>query len=51
MSRLTSDIARAFRTFEQGRVRIDPAARALFCIPARDPKQARKARAPDRKAG
>jgi putative transcriptional regulator len=39
------------RNWEQGRVRIDPAARALFRILNRDPKHALKALAPDRKAG
>lgn len=39
------------RNWEQGRVGIDPAARALFRILSRDPKHALKALAPDRKAG
>ena len=39
------------RNWEQGRVRIDPAARALFRILSRDPKRALKALEPDRKAG
>jgi putative transcriptional regulator len=39
------------RNWEQGRVRIDPAARALFRILSRDPKQALKALASNRKAG
>ena len=39
------------RNWEQGRVRIDPAARALFRILSRDPKHALKALAPGRKAG
>jgi putative transcriptional regulator len=39
------------RNWEQGRVRIDPAARALFRILNRDPKHALKALAPDGKAG
>ena len=38
------------RNWEQGRVRIDPAARALFRILSRDPKHALKALEPDRKA-
>ena len=38
------------RNWEQGRVGIDPAARALFRILSRDPKHALKALAPDRKA-
>jgi len=39
------------RNWEQGRVRIDPAARALFRILNRDPKHALKALHPGRKAG
>jgi putative transcriptional regulator len=39
------------RNWEQGRVRIDPAARALFRILNRDPKHALKALQPTRKAG
>ena len=39
------------RNWEQGRVRIDPAARALFRILSRDPQHALKALAPGRKAG
>jgi putative transcriptional regulator len=39
------------RNWEQGRVRIDPAARALFRILSRDPKHALKALQPERKAG
>jgi putative transcriptional regulator len=39
------------RNWEQGRVRIDPAARALFRIINRDPKHALKALQPGRKAG
>lgn len=39
------------RNWEQGRVRIDPAARALFRILNRDPKHALKALGADRKAG
>ena len=39
------------RNWEQGRVRIDPAARALFRILNRDPKHALKALQPARKAG
>jgi putative transcriptional regulator len=39
------------RNWEQGRVRIDPAARALFRILNRDPKHALKALQPRRKAG
>ena len=39
------------RNWEQGRVRIDPAARALFRILNRDPKHALKALWPGRKAG
>ena len=39
------------RNWEQGRVRIDPAARALFRILNRDPKHALKVLAPNRKAG
>lgn len=39
------------RNWEQGRVRIDPAARALFRILSRDPQQALKALGPDRQAG
>jgi putative transcriptional regulator len=39
------------RNWEQGRVRIDPAARALFRILNRDPKHALKALLPGRKAG
>jgi len=38
------------RNWEQGRVGIDPAARALFRILSRDPKHALRALAPDRKA-
>ena len=38
------------RNWEQGRVRIDPAARALFRILTRDPKHALKALEPARKA-
>jgi len=38
------------RNWEQGRVGRDPAARALFRIPSRDPKHALNALAPDRKA-
>jgi len=36
------------RNWEQGRVGIDPAARALFRILSRDPKRALRALAPDR---
>lgn len=36
--------------WEQGRVRIDPAARALFRILSRDPKHALRALEPERKA-
>lgn len=39
------------RNWEQGRVRVDPAARALFRILSRDPKHALKALQPERKAG
>ena len=39
------------RNWEQGRVRIDPAARALFRILNRDPKHALKALKSERKAG
>jgi len=39
------------RNWEQGRVRIDPAARALFRILNRDPKHALKALWPGRKTG
>ena len=39
------------RNWEQGRVRIDPAARALFRILNRDPKHALKALQSWRKAG
>jgi len=39
------------RNWEQGRVRIDPAARALFRILSRDPQQALKALGLDRQAG
>ena len=39
------------RNWEQGRVRIDPAARALFRILSRDPERALKALGPDRKVG
>ncbi len=39
------------RNWEQGRVRIDPAARALFRILNRDPLNALKALEPHRKAG
>ena len=39
------------RNWEQGRVRIDPAARALFRILNRGPKHALKALWPGRKAG
>jgi len=39
------------RNWEQGRVRIDPAARALFRILNRDPHYALKVLAPGRKAG
>jgi ribosome-binding protein aMBF1 (putative translation factor) len=39
------------RNWEQGRVRIDPAARALFRILSRDPKRALNALKPVRKAG
>lgn len=39
------------RNWEQGRVRIDPAARALFRILNSDPKHALKVLAPNRKAG
>ena len=38
------------RNWEQGRVRIDPAARALFRILSRDPKRALKALKPTQKA-
>lgn len=38
------------RNWEQGRVGVDPAARALFRILSRDPKHALKALAPGRKA-
>jgi len=38
------------RNWEQGRVRIDPAARALFRILSRDPERALKALRPIRKA-
>jgi putative transcriptional regulator len=37
--------------WEQGHVRIDPAARALFRILSRDPKRALNALKPVRKAG
>ena len=43
--------AAKLRNWEQGRVRIDPAARALFRILSRDTKRALKALEPDRKAG
>jgi len=39
------------RNWEQGRVGIDPAARALFRILSRDPNYALKALAPERKVG
>jgi putative transcriptional regulator len=39
------------RNWEQGRVRVDPAARALFRILSRDPERALKALGADRKAG
>ena len=39
------------RNWEQGRVRIDPAARALFRIVSRDPKRALRALKPLRDAG
>jgi putative transcriptional regulator len=39
------------RNWEQGRVRIDPAARALFRIINRDPKHALKALQPGWKVG
>lgn len=39
------------RNWEQGRVRIDPAARALFRILSRDPERALKALGTDRKVG
>ena len=39
------------RNWEQGRVRIDPAARALFRILSRDPQHALKALGTDRKVG
>ena len=39
------------RNWEQGRVRIDPAARALFRILSRDPECALKALGTDRQAG
>ena len=38
------------RNWEQGRVRIDPAARALFRILKKDPEHALKALRPERKA-
>jgi putative transcriptional regulator len=41
----------SLRNWEQGRVRIDPAARALFRILSRDPHHALIALEPDRKAG
>lgn len=41
----------SLRNWEQGRVRIDPAARALFRILSRDPQHALKALEPGRKAG
>jgi putative transcriptional regulator len=41
----------SLRNWEQGRVRIDPAARALFRILSRDPHHALKALGADRKAG
>ena len=39
------------RNWEQGRVRIDPAARALFRILSRDPERALKALGTDRQVG